>query len=60
MFAPIFLEKAVSSNNGVDRMKNVVCFGLGFTLAYIKMEKPFNPILGETYQGLIDGCPVYG
>lgn len=23
------------------------------------MEKPFNPILGETFQGLIDGCPVY-
>ena len=22
------------------------------------MEKPFNPILGETYQGTIDGCPV--
>jgi hypothetical protein len=24
------------------------------------MQKPFNPILGETYQGLIDGCPIYG
>lgn len=23
------------------------------------MEKPFNPILGETYQGWIAGCPVY-
>jgi len=23
------------------------------------MEKPFNPILGETYQCWIDGCPVY-
>lgn len=23
------------------------------------MEKPFNPLLGETYQGLIDGCPLY-
>jgi hypothetical protein len=41
-------------------MKLIVCFALGFSLAYIKMEKPFNPILGETYQGLIDGCPVYG
>lgn len=25
----------------------------------IHMEKPFNPILGETYQGFIDGCPIY-
>jgi hypothetical protein len=24
------------------------------------MAKPFNPILGETYQTFIDGCPVYG
>jgi hypothetical protein len=24
------------------------------------MTKPFNPILGETYQAFIDGCPVYG
>jgi hypothetical protein len=24
------------------------------------MDKPFNPILGETYQTIIDGCPVYG
>jgi len=24
------------------------------------MEKPFNPILGETFQALIDDCPVYG
>ena len=23
------------------------------------MEKPFNPILGETHQCWIDGCPVY-
>jgi len=24
------------------------------------MDKPFNPILGETFQGIIDGCLVYG
>lgn len=24
------------------------------------MAKPFNPILGETYQAFIDGCPIYG
>ena len=23
------------------------------------MTKPFDPTLGETYQGLIDGCPIY-
>ena len=38
---------------------NVFCFGWGTNTAYIMAEKPFNPILGETYQGMIDGCPVY-
>lgn len=23
------------------------------------MQKAFNPLLGETFQGIIDGCPVY-
>lgn len=26
---------------------------------YLSLEKPFNPILGETYQGYVDGCPIY-
>ncbi len=30
------------------------------SVLYFDIEKTFNPILGETYQGLIDGCPVYG
>lgn len=25
----------------------------------ISMQKPFNPILGETLQLRIDGCPIY-
>jgi len=32
---------------------------MGSSLIYLTMEKPFNPILGETYQCWIDGCPVY-
>jgi hypothetical protein len=35
-------------------------FGISASVIYIRMDKPFNPILGETYQSLIDGCPVYG
>ncbi len=27
---------------------------------HLQIDKPFNPILGETYQAMIDGCPVYG
>ena len=32
---------------------------LGFSLVYLEMAKPFNPILGETYQCWINGCPFY-
>jgi hypothetical protein len=32
---------------------------LSNTIIYFDVEKPFNPILGETYQGYIRGCPIY-
>ena len=41
-------------------MKYCLCFGVTVSLFYVRMGKPFNPILGETFEGLIDGCPVYG
>jgi len=41
-------------------LKNIAAFGISCNVAYIQMDKPFNPILGETYQVLIDGCPVLG
>ena len=34
-------------------------FSLAYGNLYIDMEKPFNPILGETFQGWVNGCPVY-
>ncbi len=40
-------------------MRNIVCFLLGVSITFFQSDKPFNPVLGETYQGLIDGCPVY-
>jgi hypothetical protein len=36
-----------------------MCFGLGCGLMGLEMDKPFNPILGETYQGWMNGCPVF-
>jgi hypothetical protein len=40
-------------------MKYAIVFGLSNSILYFYIEKPFNPILGETYQGLINGSPVY-
>lgn len=59
IYAPNLVEKMVSMNHPIDRMKYGICFGLTFSVSYIEMQKPFNPILGETYQAMIDGCPVY-
>ena len=56
---PFFLENASKIENSVERMKAAVAFGVGSSALYFNVEKPFNPILGETYQGFIAGCPIY-
>lgn len=45
-YAPKFLEEASRMSNSLERFKKVLCFALGFSLGYIEMEKPFNPLLG--------------
>lgn len=57
--APVFLEKAGSSNNPIEQMKYTVSFFLSSIVLCIQQEKPFNPILGETFQGRINGYPIY-
>jgi hypothetical protein len=59
-YAPTHLEPAAKNKSPVERLKRVVAFGISISPLYLNIEKPFNPILGETFQGWIDGCPVYG
>ena len=40
-------------------MKLVTCFALSNSIVYFLVDKPFNPILGETYQGTINGSHIY-
>ncbi len=40
-------------------MKKLVILHISWSSQAIAPQKPFNPILGETYQGDIDGCPIY-
>ncbi|CAD8066390.1 unnamed protein product [Paramecium primaurelia] len=56
-YAPHFLENV--PNDPVQQMGAVIAFSLSFTIIYLNLEKPFNPILGETCQLWIKGCPVY-
>lgn len=58
-YAPKILQKASKCQSAVDRFVLSFCYGFTSSLVYAKMKKPFNPILGETYQALVDGCPVY-
>lgn len=58
-FAPIFLEKAVTAIDPLEKIKFVFLYSLSVTVSSISINKPFNPILGETLQAWIDGCPVY-
>eukprot|EP01087_Luapelamoeba_hula_P013720 TRINITY_DN3940_c0_g1_i1.p1 TRINITY_DN3940_c0_g1~~TRINITY_DN3940_c0_g1_i1.p1 ORF type:complete len:369 (-),score=56.19 TRINITY_DN3940_c0_g1_i1:641-1747(-) len=59
-FAPKFLQKAAEQTDPVERMKWVITFYLAGIHLTATQKKPFNPILGETYQGQFpDGTAVY-
>lgn len=45
-YAPLLLERAAACNDPVKRLAQVVAFGISCNVAYIQMDKPFNPILG--------------
>jgi hypothetical protein len=58
-FAPIFLEKGIKSGSPIERIKYASLQAISVGNLGIAMEKPFNPILGETMQCWIDNCPIY-
>ena len=56
---PIFLEKAAKTTDIIQQM-NYICAAFISTLHMsIDQIKPFNPILGETFQAWIKGSPLY-
>jgi len=59
--APIFLHQASETADPLERMKLVVAFIIGgLNRQCIGQKKPFNPILGETYQAsFFDGTRVF-
>ena len=40
-------------------MKHAIILMISMGTIGLSLQKPFNPILGETYQAYIDNCPVY-
>jgi len=55
-----YLTKAAKESDPVERMKNVVTFAIaGFSNTCL-LQKPFNPILGETFQAVFpDGAQIF-
>jgi len=59
-YAPIFLSKAAECRDALERMKLVISFAIGGLYLSTKQLKPFNPLLGETFQGQFDdGSKIY-
>lgn len=58
--APHFLSRAAKQTDPEERIKNVVGFALSSYVLVTKQDKPFNPLLGETNQGMFpDGTRYY-
>ncbi|CAD8126596.1 unnamed protein product [Paramecium sonneborni] len=55
-----YLDEAAVQIDYLFQFKNFLSYGYGTIILYLNMWKPFNPILGETYSGFINGCPIYG
>lgn len=56
----IFLNKAASIQDPLERMKLLMAHNLSFFYKEKIFEKPLNPILGETFQALgQDGAMIY-
>lgn len=58
-YAPVFLEQASQTADEMEQMKLVVTFMLSINSLELKLEKPFNPILGETFQGYLGTTPIH-
>jgi len=58
-FAPIYLNNAVGTT-GLNRFKQVIIFAIAGIYCSMQQLKPFNPLLGETFQALMpDGTKIY-
>ncbi|TMW55893.1 hypothetical protein Poli38472_008541 [Pythium oligandrum] len=59
-YAPTLLKKAALNSDPLERMRYVMAFVVGGFHFCIGQLKPFNPILGETYQAAYaDGTQVF-
>eukprot|EP00743_Colponemidia_sp_Colp-15_P005241 GILK01005639.1.p1 GENE.GILK01005639.1~~GILK01005639.1.p1 ORF type:complete len:969 (+),score=214.37 GILK01005639.1:81-2987(+) len=53
LFAPQYLTRAAEETDPLERFKYVITFAVAGLHRSTAMKKPFNPILGETYEGVL-------
>lgn len=53
------MNNAMETNDEVEHMKLISLMIMTQPLLELRSQKPFNPILGETFQGYIGGIPIY-
>jgi hypothetical protein len=59
-FAPTYLAAAARSSDPIERFKLVITFAISGMHLSAQCKKPFNPILGETFEAQYrDGTQVY-
>ena len=55
-----YLNKAYESKNKLDKLKNIIIFITTCVYYGMGIKKPFNPYIGETFQGYYhDGTEIY-
>lgn len=57
-FAPVYLTPAAQIRDPIERFKHVIAFAMAGLYVSVSPFKPFNPILGETYQGEFPGYGI--
>ena len=58
-FVPVFFQKVLQTKDIIEQIKYIACSIMFLHAASPNIQKPFNPILGETYQGKLGPYPIY-
>ena len=60
IFFPLFINKAVQTNDHLEQLKLVITATISTFYQNLSFHKPLNPILGETVEGFLnDGTILF-
>lgn len=59
-YGPVFMNRASATSDPVERLRLIMTWNIACQHTMSGFLKPFNPVIGETYQGcLSDGTMIY-